>query len=695
MWHFCLILCIRLQNGYATYTRKEPMHTSFSAHVARIALTCGLLYSGVPYAISYAQNSATPPHTGLSVTSIQANNAQNHQSMQTRGLENKPAQLDKEPSDNIVKKSEDDNKITYTRTKDVAVKNPFPNVISDEEIAAAFKHDDAIQKYFFTPDSDPAKKPVLIEDNVLKDKPGTYTIYTVVKNYSQTGLHNTIYARGYQTRNGSVLKDGSTLAGSDTTVTYTMHPYSFEFNGLELANNSTKLTIIEMQSRDHYLYYKIVFHSDGSLNERVLTNYGDSENTGGQPFSWFMYDASPKVSAQFHFVDDLAYRAQTQQTNADAQLKQRGNSDTHPLLTQEDKAKGFVISAVPNHKIDGLNDLTKAVQTDLSSFMRNTNNDVKYSILSFKDDPAAPKTTNGVTTGVFRPTLEQLTSTNIPGWVYWDNDIDKPKDGTFQNNADTKDNPGNHYLSFGYEMKDGKPIRRLDTKYYYVTFRKIPTQVVFHQYKTNDTTHQQTPVTTGTFDLYQKNGTQETLVKKNISLSNDFAKDKPQTSDALVAAMKTSRALHKEGYYEVQNKLYLQPGSYVLRQTSAPTGEQPLEDIAFEVNWQTHEGDTTQLTREPQTLKVVEIDLATAKHKEQTPKTPSQHDDTDADHNGSNHNGTTNSSNHQSAVKHKHMRTTPQTSDPSTSLNLMGALLGAFTLAIGIAVARAHKKHMR
>ena len=244
-------------------------------------------------------------------------------------------------------------------------------------------------------------------------------------------------------------------------------------------------------------------------------------------------------------------------------------------------------------------------------------------------------------------------------------------------------------------MKDGKPIRRLDTKYYYVTFRKIPTQVVFHQYKTNDTTHQQTPVTTGTFDLYQKNGTQETLVKKNISLSNDFAKDKPQTSDALIAAMKTKDALHKEGYYEVQNKLYLQPGSYVLRQTSVPTGEQPLEDIAFEVNWQTHEGDTTQLTREPQTLKVVEINLATAKHKEQTPKTPPQHDDTDSNHNGPNHNGTTNSSNHQSAVKHKHMRTTPQTSDPSTSLNLMGALLGAFTLASGIAVARAHKKHMR
>ena len=694
MWHFCLILCIQPQNGYATYTRKEPMHTSFSAHVARIALTCGLLYSGVPYAISYAQNSATPPHTGLSVTSIQANNAQN-QSTKKNGLGDHPTQLSQEPKDNLEKTSEDDDQVVYQRKKDLDIKNPFPDVISDEEIATAFKHDDSIQKYFFTADSDRTQTPKLIDDNILKDEAGTYTIYTVVKKYSTTGLFNKMYAQGYQTRNGLILKDGSIYAGSKATVAYTMHPYSFEFNGLELARDSHKQTYIELNSRDHYLYYKIVFHSDGSLNERMLTNYGDQTNTGGQPFAFFIYEAMPRVSAQFHFVDDLAYRAQTKQTNANAALKQRGNSDEHPSLTQKEKDLGFVISSVPNHQIQGLSDLAKPVITDPARFGRSQSNDLKYTILSFDQDPYAPKVENGVQTGVFRPTLEQLTSTHVPGYVYWDNDIDKPKSGKFENTNDTTEDSGNHYLSFGYEMKDGKPIRRLDTKYYYVTFRKIPTQVVFDQYKTNDTTHQQTPVTTGTFDLYQKNGTQETLVKKNISLSNDFAKDKPQTSDALVAAMKTKDALHKEGYYEVQNKLYLQPGSYVLRQTTAPTGEQPLDDIAFEINWQTHEGDTTQLTREPQTLKVVEINLATAKHKEQTPKTPPQHDDTDADHNGSNHHDSTNGSNHQSTPKQKHMRTTPQTSDPHTAFNMMGALLGAFTLASGIAVARAHKKHMK
>lgn len=575
--------------------------------IASAAIVCGALSSFVP---SYAAAASTVP-ASLRNTDRTATPAPNAPA---------PAKLDKEPANNIIKKEEKDYTIVYTRTKDLAVRNPFPSAISDAEVAAAFKHDSSIQKYFFTPDSDPAKKPVRIENNIIKDEPGTYTIYTVVNKYSKTGLSNTIYAQGYQTRNGSILKDGSIYAGSDKTVTYTMHPYSFEFNGLQLANNATKQTKIEMQSRDHYLYYKIVFSSDGSLNERILTNYGDEINTGGQEFSWFMYDAAPKVSAQFHFVDDFAYRAQTQQPDADALLKQRGNSDTHPLLSKEDKDKGFVISAVPNHKIDGLSDLTKPVATDPAYFMRNRSNDVKYSILSFKDDPDAPKTENGRPTGVFRPTLEQLTSTNIPGYVYWDNDIDKPKGGTFQNNDDTKENPGNHYLSFAYEMKDGKPYKRLDTKYYYLTFRKIPTQIVVHQFKKDAATGKSVPITTGSFDVYQRVGDKDVLVKKHITLSNDFAKDTAPTLDGVVSDMKTKKSLQQEGYYQVQDKLYLQPGSYVLRQTQAGKDAPKLDDIAFTIAWQTKTGDTTTLTKEPSTLHVIEIDRD--KLKPPAPKPP-------------------------------------------------------------------------
>lgn len=516
--------------------------------------------------------------------------------------------LDKEPAGNIVKKEENDYSITYTRTKDVAVKNPFPSMISDEEIAKAFQHDSSIQKYFFTSDYDTTHTPMLIEDNILKDEPGTYTIYTVVKNYSTSGLFNKLYAQGYQTRNGLILKDGSVYAGSKATVEYTMHPYSFEFNGLELAHNATKRTCIELQSRDHLLYYKITFRNDGALNERVLTNYGDETNTGGQSFSFFMYDATPQVSAQFHFVDDIAYRTQTHQNNADAPLKERGNTDEHPLLTEEDKQKSFVISALPHYAIRNLSDLGKPIATGLAHFMRNKNNDVKYTVLSFKDDPDAPKVENGRTTGVFRPTLEQLTSTRIPGYVYWDNDIDKPKGGVFQNNNDTRENPGNHYLSFAYEMKDGKPFKRFDTKHYYVTFRKVPTQIVVHQFKKDAATNTTTPLTTGSFDLYQRVGNNDVLIKKNVPLSKDFSKDTAPSFDSVVSAMKTKSALQKEGFYQVQDKLYLQPGSYLLRQTQAGEGTPQLADIPFTVSWQVKDGEKSDLVKEPSTLKIVEID---------------------------------------------------------------------------------------
>ena|GEM_PF-929088 len=534
-----------------------------------------------------------------------AETAQSHlqaQSSATRDV------LDKEPAGNIVKKEENDYSITYTRTKDVAVKNPFPSMISDEEIAKAFQHDSSIQKYFFTSDYDTTHTPMLIEDNILKDEPGTYTIYTVVKNYSTSGLFNKLYAQGYQTRNGIVLKDGSIYAGSKSTVAYTMHPYSFEFNGLELANNATKRTCIELQSRDHLLYYKITFRNDGALNERVLTNYGDETNTGGQSFSFFMYDATPQVSAQFHFVDDIAYRTQTHQNNADAPLKERGNTDEHPLLTEEDKQKGFVISALPHYAIRNLSDLGKPIATGLAHFMRNKNNDVKYTVLSFKDDPDAPKVENGRTTGVFRPTFEQLTSTRIPGYVYWDNDIDKPKGGVFQNNNDTRENPGNHYLSFAYEMKDGKPFKRFDTKHYYVTFRKVPTQIVVHQFKKDAATNTTTPLTTGSFDLYQRVGNNDVLIKKNVPLSKDFSKDTAPSFDSVVSAMKTKSALQKEGFYQVQDKLYLQPGSYLLRQTQAGEGTPQLADIPFTVSWQVKDGEKSDLVKEPSTLKIVEID---------------------------------------------------------------------------------------
>ena len=127
--------------------------------------------------VSAAMSSTSPCYASVTQTDPTT-------SVQRTQAASTPAVLDKEPADNIVKKEENDRSITYTRTKDVAVKNPFPSMISDEEIAEAFKRKGSIQKKFFTPDSDATQKPMLIDGNVLKDEPGTYTIYTVVNKLS-------------------------------------------------------------------------------------------------------------------------------------------------------------------------------------------------------------------------------------------------------------------------------------------------------------------------------------------------------------------------------------------------------------------------------------------------------------------------------------------------------------------------------
>lgn len=183
------------------------MHTSFSTHVARIALTCGLLYSGVLYAISCAQALIAPPRRIWAPQPIKLIIPKTNRHT-CAVWEITPHSFLKNQRTTLKKRAKT-TKVVYQRQEDLEIKNPFPNVISDEEIAAAFKHDDSIQKYFFTADSDHTQTPKLIENNILKDEAGTYTIYTVVKKYSTTGLFNKLYAQGYQTRNGLVLKDGS------------------------------------------------------------------------------------------------------------------------------------------------------------------------------------------------------------------------------------------------------------------------------------------------------------------------------------------------------------------------------------------------------------------------------------------------------------------------------------------------------
>ena len=474
---------------------------------------------------------------------------------------------------NYKKTGEDDNQIKYTYVNNTKkITNPFPDVISDDEIEKAFKNKEiSVEKIYFKPaatSDNPNPKSEPVKNRFLKNVDGEYIVYKVYKNFPDDNSAQVYSEYGISIK-GSIAKDGSIYAGSKSTITFSYEPFTFEFNGYKIAENSKKSIDIKCidSSFKNYLYLKLTyeykFNSERFNFRHIYCYQGDCDNS-----SMFANRYFSAADAQFHFVDDLQYRAKNPNgVDKDGKLKQRGNSDTHPSLTDADKKKGTLISSVPFYEIAGLTDIsgTSAVITDKAAFYRTDSGDGKTSILSFDKDPDIKYAK--------RPTLTDLTGKNIPGYVYWDNDIDKPqnKNHEFANDNDTKEDPGNHYLSFAYEMKDGKPVKRLTRKHYYVTFRAIPTQLVV-KYKKSD----------GTFE---SNAKYELLDSGNAKIGNEFAATSGDVTtsnkEALVTMMKSSSTTFLKSFtgYLSNGAVYLLPGKYTVKpNVKAPEGYEWVVD---------------------------------------------------------------------------------------------------------------------
>ncbi|MFW0894314.1 cell surface protein [Gardnerella sp. Marseille-Q9181] len=500
-------------------------------------------------------------------------------------------------ADNYKKTSEDDDQIKYTYVNNSQkITNPFPDIISDNDIEKAFKNKEvSVEKIYFKPaatSDNPNPKSELIKNRFLKNVDGEYIVYKVYKNFPDDNSAQ-IYSNYGISIKGSIAKDGSIYAGSKSTITISYEPFTFELNGYKIAENSKKSIDIKCidSSFKNYLYLKLTYkYKFNSERFNFLHNYCHQDTCDN--YSLFFNRYFSAADAQFHFVDDLQYRAKNPNgVDKYGKLKQRGNSDTHPSLTDEDKKKGTLISSVPFYEIAGLTDIsgTSAVITDKAAFYRTDSGDGKTSILSFDKDPDIKYAK--------RPTLADLTGKNIPGYVYWDNDIDKPqnKNHEFVNDNATKEDPGNHYLSFAYEMKDGKPVKRLTRKHYYVTFRAIPTQLVV-KYKKSD----------GTFE---SNAKYELLDSGNAKIGNEFAATSGDVTtsnkEALVTMMKSSSTTFLKGFtgYLSNGAVYLIPGNYTVKPTAqAPEGYEWVVDsnkqdtkTSADINIGLQTGNTTAL----------------------------------------------------------------------------------------------------
>ncbi|WP_241659927.1 InlB B-repeat-containing protein [Gardnerella vaginalis] len=285
--------------------------------------------------------------------------------------------------------------------------------------------------------------------------------------------------------------------------------------------------------RKNQTFIHVVMEGDNT-HEAIFGYEGFNHEDSSGIFGYVAF--LPECGAQFHFVDDLQYRKA-------ANIK--GNDD----LPQRSSGEADRFSTKPFTKLD-LSDLSDAKNISKVRFGNNQVVRNMYTpLLSYEGDPKKDS--------IKRPTMEELKNTQITGYLYYSNDIDTPKDGTFTTkNADKK--PGN----FNYGIVRDKDDNQLNTKHYYVTFRPIPTQLVV-RYK----------------DLQNKieSGKKFGLYVGDKQIAGDFKSSESSAAPELNALQsmitnKNTALLSEAAGYLSNGFAYLSPGNYIVKSAAeAPT----------------------------------------------------------------------------------------------------------------------------
>ena len=421
----------------------------------------------------------------------------------------------------------------YDLMTEKTLENLYPEVFSDEELQKAEAEKDDKVKLYFTPkgkDFNPKgkdTKQLSLEGWRYVDwqtQEGTvdYFIFLPKRNVGRARAQVGAVYHAFNT-----LEEGNKISFNDGK--YAETPFSLSVNKKVLGENlkeETKFKVNPEQTRAFIrVSYKVTKKDDALSQVFYVDRYGE----GNTIFKFFV----TSVDADFHFVDDSSYRKLTSQ-KLSSPLKERSEKDKNSFSNE------------PFKKLD-LKDMLDIVKTDKAFFGNNPVYGARFSIplLSYQEDKSSIK----------RPTLDKLKAKTIPGYIYCDNDIDKPKTKEFKKDDATTKEKGNHYLTYGYD----KDRNMLTTKHYYITYRAIPTELVVRQFKED----KKTPLK-NTFDLYRIEENKEVLVKANISPNHNRVEEKEDTINVIEEMMKKT-TINDQGYYEKNNLLYLEPGNYVLK----------------------------------------------------------------------------------------------------------------------------------
>ena len=431
----------------------------------------------------------------------------------------------------------------YDFTTDENVTNPFPNVITPDEVkelqdktTSAYPFP-LIVKSFYTPAGKEFKvvngKPVgdtqeftYTIQNKYHDMLGRIDNYIFIpraeKAYGGEGeIRPYKSSREFRNNDGSLSFDYS--KAPDTVI-----PYTLEINGKFIGKDLTTKTPFEYYMHRNQTFVHMTMY--GRKDDEII--YGNqSLNYEGSSVAPGLFVFIPECGAQFHFVDDLQYR-NVARIEGTGELSQRSDGETDKFST-----KSFT-------KLN-ITDLQNYKNVYNVKFCNNAIANYFIPLLSYEGDPKKDI--------VERPTMEELKNTNIPGYLYYSNDIDTPEGGTF-----TKENT-KKFGNYDYGIVRDKDDDQVTTKHYYVTFRPIPTQLVV-QYKDS-----QNKIESGKkYAIYSGN----TLVSNTLTSSSNTPT--APTKDALQKMItdKNTALLPEAAGYISGNDVYLAPGNYTVNPTA-------------------------------------------------------------------------------------------------------------------------------
>lgn len=422
----------------------------------------------------------------------------------------------------------------YDLMNEKTLENLYPEVFSNEELQKAeAEKDDKVKIYFtpkgkdFNPKGKDTKQLTLIGwrfvDWYPQDGTVDYFIFLPKRNVGRARAQVGAVYHAFNT-----LEEGNKISFNDGK--YAETPFSLSVNKKVLGENLTEETKFKVNPKQTRAFIRVSYQVTKQDDALSQVFYVDRYGEGNTIFKFFV----TSVDADFHFVDDSSYRKLTNQ-KLSSPLKERSEKDKNSFSNEAFK------------KLD-LKDMLDIVKTDKVFFGNNPvySADLSTPLLSYQKDKKE---------SIKRPTLEELKAKTIPGYIYCDNDIDKPKTKEFKKDDATTKEKGNHYLTYGYDENRNM----LTTKHYYVTYRAIPTEIVVRQFKED----KKTPLD-NSFDLYRVEDNKEVLVKSAIKPNHSRANEK---EDAIgdIAKMMTKNTINDAGYYEPTNLLYLEPGNYVLK----------------------------------------------------------------------------------------------------------------------------------